>query len=329
MKTIRHNDKNYSIFCLGTASMGAEGLSGAPLDKAYAILDRYYEMGGRFLDTANVYGRWGVDHTNASEKCIGKWLKDRRVTDMTITSKCCHYLPEAHDVSRVNRACAFVDLDESRAALGMDTIPIYLLHRDNRTCDIRRIVDFCVEMVDTGKIGAFGFSNFRLNRVQTAIEYLGKEYRRYFAGLSNEWSLAMEGADNYQPPDGMEPVTEDLARFCEEKDILLLPFSAVAHGWFDKLERNGVSVDITGRFTGNTTYKPEWMTAENAKNYSILRNLRTITGCSMTVLSAAYLMHRGQPVIPILSVSRPEQITEYSAVFEQDLSETVLGTWKK
>lgn len=247
MKTVLRNGRALSGLCLGTASMGSEGLSGAPLQKAFAILDTYYAMGGRFLDTANVYGRWGVDHTNASEKCIGMWLADRGIADMTITSKCCHYLPEAHDTPRVNRECALADLEESRRSLGLDTIPIYLLHRDDRTRDIRYIVDFCVEMVDSGKIGAFGFSNYRLDRVRTAIDYLGADRKRVFAGLSNEWSLAMEGAEDYCPPDGMEPVTAELARYCADAELLILPFSAVAHGWFDKLTRDGVTVGADGR----------------------------------------------------------------------------------
>ena len=327
MKTVRHNGMTLSGLCLGTASMGSDGLSGAPLDRAFSILDMYYTMGGRFLDTANVYGRWGVDGTNASEKCIGMWLASRGITDMTITSKCCHYLPEAHDTSRVDRACALADLDESRRSLGIDKIPIYLLHWDNRERDIRYIVDFCVEMVDSGKIGTFGFSNYRLDRVRAALDYLGTERKRCFAGLSNEWSLAMEGADSYNPPDGMEPVTKPLARYCADADILILPFSAVAHGWFDKLARDGVTVDENGRFHSTASYKPEWMTAENARNYRVLQTLYKETGYSMTALSAAYLAGKRQPVIPIVGVSRPEQLAEYTAAMAIDLTDTGLGTW--
>ncbi len=328
MKTVSYNGRALSGLCLGTASMGSEGLSGAPLQKAYAILDTYYEMGGRFLDTANVYGRWGVDHTNASERCIGMWLSDRGITDMTITSKCCHYLPEAHDMSRVDKESAFADLEESRRSLGMEQIPIYLLHRDNRKRDIRYIVDFCVEMVDSGKIGLFGFSNYRLDRVQTAIDYLGADRKRYFAGLSNEWSLAMESAGDYNPSDGMEPVTEALARYCAEADILLLPFSAVAHGWFDKLARDGVTVGAGDRFVGNASYKPEWMTVDNVRNYRVLQSLHKETGYSMTVLSAVYLAGKRQPVIPIVSVSKPEQLVEYAAAMELNLSTVEWGTWQ-
>lgn len=327
MKTVRHNGLTMSGLCLGTASMGSDGLHGTPLERAFAILDTYYAMGGRFLDTANVYGRWGVDHTNASEQCIGMWLAARGITDMTITSKCCHYLPESHDTSRVDRDSALADLEESCRSLGVDQIPIYLLHRDNRERDIRYIVDFCVEMVDSGKIGAFGFSNYRLDRVQEAIEYLGTDRKRYFAGLSNEWSLAMESAGAYNPPDGMEPFTKPLVQYCIDADILILPFSAVAHGWFDKLMRAGVTVGAEGRFVGNASYKPEWMTAENAQNYRLLQSLRKETGYSMTVLSAVYLAGKRQPVIPIVSVSRPEQLAEYAAAMELDLTDAGLGTW--
>ena len=126
----------------------------------------------------------------------------------------------------------------------------------------------------------------------------------------------------------MEPVTESLVRYCADADILILPFSAVAHGWFDKLARDGVTVDENGRFHSTASYKPEWMTAENARNDRILRSLHEKTGYSMTALSAAYLAGKRQPVIPIVSVSRPEQLAEYTAAMAIDLTGAGLGTWQ-
>ena len=72
--SVRTYPKAFSRICLGTAGFGNAGLTGEPLEQAFAILDAYYAMGGRFLDTANVYGRWGADRTNASERVLGQWL---------------------------------------------------------------------------------------------------------------------------------------------------------------------------------------------------------------------------------------------------------------
>ena len=158
-----------SAVCYGCGRLGGDYDDG----RSFALLDRYYAMGGRFLDTANCYGRWTASGMNESERCIGAWLKSRQVTDMVVTSKCCHYAFGAHDVSRVNRACAEADLEDSRRTLGLDTIPIYLTHRDDPSLDIRVIVDFLADMVKSGRVTRFGLSNYRADRIKAAIDYHG------------------------------------------------------------------------------------------------------------------------------------------------------------
>lgn len=299
-----------SKLCLGTASMGNEGLTGAPVEKAFAILDTYYAMGGRFLDTANVYGRWGVDRTNASEQVIGRWLKERKITDMTVTTKACHYMPEAHDVSRVTEADMEADIEESRRSLGLDTLQICLLHRDNENTDIRTITDFCVKQVQAGKVIRFGFSNYRAERVKTAIEYMGSSWQDYFVGVSNEWSLAMENAEGYNPPDGMVAVDEDLRVLSAEKSFGIIPFSSVAHGYFAKLQQCG-AVYENGAWSNTDAFRgrKDWLTAGNGEAYNRLLAKSAETGLSVNTLSLQYLMEKPN-TIPVMSVSRPEQLGE-------------------
>lgn len=299
-----------SAFCLGTASFGSAGLTGEPLDKAFSILDAYYAMDGRFLDTANVYGRWGVDHINASELVIGRWLKERQISDMVITTKACHYMPENPTVSRVTAADMARDVEESRRSLGLDVLPICLLHRDNRDVDIRTIVDFCVSQVDCGNVLRFGFSNYTAGRVEKALDYLGADWQRYFVGVSNEWSLAMEGATDYTPPDGMVATDRALRELARDRGFVLLPFSSVAHGFFAKLERCG-AVYENGAWSHveDFTGKRDWLTAKNGEAYRRLLDAVKETGLSVNTLSLRYLME--QPgVVPVMSVSKPEQLVE-------------------
>ena len=116
--------RRLSAVCLGTARFGCE----YDEKKSFALLDRYYAMGGRFLDTANCYGRWGATGENESERCIGRWLKARQITDVTVTSKCCHYSFRNRGESRVNRESAREDIEESRRALGLGNGEIHGAH---------------------------------------------------------------------------------------------------------------------------------------------------------------------------------------------------------
>jgi len=305
-----------SKVCLGTASMGADGLSGRPLERAFEILDAYYAIGGRFLDTANVYGRWGVDHTNASEKVIGLWLRERRITDMIVTTKACHYMPESPDISRVGSVSMRNDVEESRTALGLDKLQICLLHRDNELADIRVIVDFCAKMVDEGKIIRFGFSNFSAERVQTAVEYLGNEWNKYFAGVSNEWSLAMDGADGYRPSNGMMATDNKLREVQKTYDFPLFPFSSVAHGFFDKLQKCSAIYDGSWKNTDEFRGNKSWLTAANGAAYNRLCQMSDETGISVNMLSLAYMLAQHNTV-PVMSVSRPAQLDELLKVTER------------
>ena len=304
-----------SRVCLGTASFCNDGLSGEPVDRTFAILDTYYALGGRFLDTANVYGRWGVDQTNASEQILGRWLMERQITDMVITTKACHWAPEAPSVPRVDAASLAQDTEESRRSLGMDRLDILLLHRDNEDVDIRTIVDFCVPLVDSGKVVRFGFSNYRADRVKTAIDYLGTDWDRYFAGVSNEWSLAMDGAEAYAPGSGMIATDDAMRSVQTEYRFPLFPFSSIAHGFFTKLQRCGAVYNGEWHNTDDFRGNKAWLTAKNGRAYNRLTALSEQTGLSLTMLSLGYLL--AQPLtIPVMTVSRPEQLGELAAVTE-------------
>lgn len=282
-----------SSICLGTAQYGLGNE-----EQAFDFLDRWYDMGGRFLDTANVYGRWSGRMLNESEIVIGHWLAARRIDDMVITTKCCHYLPTAHDVSRVNEKCAFEDLDESRRTLGLDVIDIWLTHRDNEDIDIRRIIDFLTSAVDRGMVTRIGLSNYRAERVKTALDYLGTDRDRYLVGISNEWSLheesvMKENGGSASAPDGMVATDAAMHSILRSEKLPIIPFSAAAHGFYDK-------------------HSPDSMSASDREAYEMLKKQSEDTGLSLTALSVKYIMnHPGITAIPIVSVSRVQQMEEY------------------
>ncbi len=299
-----------SAVCLGTSRFGTENCGE---EKSFGLLDRYYAMGGRFLDTANVYGRWSPGGRNRSELTVGRWLKSRGITDMIVASKCCHYAPEAHDVSRVNRASAEADLEQSRRSLGLDVIPLYYTHRDDPETDIRVIVDFLCDMVNSGKIIRFGLSNYKVDRVRGALDYLGKDGPSYLAGISNERSLHAEcltadAGGEREAPDGMVTTGKALRKLHREENLPLFAFAAAGGGFYAKLADGRIPPEKAGLSDRRVSAELAGICAEH--------------GVSPFVPSVAWVLNSGLPSIPIVGVSEGKQLEEFEAIsaWKEDLS---------
>ena len=70
-----------SALCMGTVYFGSRMDDAA----SFAMLDHFAELGGNFLDTARVYADWvPLAQRQASEKCIGRWLKARKIQDQVV-----------------------------------------------------------------------------------------------------------------------------------------------------------------------------------------------------------------------------------------------------
>jgi aryl-alcohol dehydrogenase-like predicted oxidoreductase len=76
MKTLTLGDSGMKVsaLCLGAMNFGTK------LDEkgSFVLLDRYYESGGRFIDTANNYAVWWGGDGSESETVLGRWMKDRK-----------------------------------------------------------------------------------------------------------------------------------------------------------------------------------------------------------------------------------------------------------
>src|SRR5512147_1815514 len=79
MKTLALGDSGMKVsaLCLGAMNFGTK------LDEkgSFVLLDRYYEAGGRFIDTANNYAHWWGGDGTESENVLGRWMRERRNRD--------------------------------------------------------------------------------------------------------------------------------------------------------------------------------------------------------------------------------------------------------
>ena len=148
-------DLSVSPMCLGTANFGLQ----TDKQTAFQLLDALCEVGGNFLDTANVYCKWVPGKGNCSERIIGEWLRERKPRDMVVATKGGHYSFLRPWVSRVTEKAVRADLEESLRTLSKDCIDFYWLHRDNEALSPEEISDFMERLVQEGKIRWWGISS--------------------------------------------------------------------------------------------------------------------------------------------------------------------------
>ena len=124
----------------------------------------------------------------------------------------------------------------------------------------------------------------------------------------------MENAEGYNPPDGMVAVDGDLRKLSAEKAFGIIPFSSVAHGYFAKLQQCGAIYE-DGAWSNTEAFRgrKDWLTAGNGEAYNRLLAESAKTGLSVNTLSLRYLTKQPN-TIPVMSVSRPEQLEELAKV---------------
>ncbi len=258
-------DKPVSRIAMGTVAL-------EDLRRASVMLDDFFEMGGNCLDTAHVYGE------GQAEVTLGQWLRNRRVRDQAVVVTKGGHTPHCYPDAVTNQ------LSQSLDNLGTDHIDIYLLHRDNLEVPVGEFIDVLSEHAAAGRIGAFGASNWTVERFDEANEYAQKHGRPGFTVLSNNFSLARM----QEPPwPGCLTASDPESRtWLEARQVPLLSWSSQAQGYF--------ATDGPGQFPSS------WHNADNQERRNRARTLAKEKGVEPTAVALAYALAQPFPVFPAI-----------------------------
>lgn len=305
---LKNTGLSLSSLCLGTANF-KERLN---RDNALNLLDFYSDMGGNFIDTANIYGRWLPDAENSSERFIGEWLRRRgRREDICLATKGGHPDLQTGE-NRVNKVDLAEELDNSLSTLGVEYVDLYWLHRDNPLLPIEEVISIGDAFVRQGKVRYFGASNFTLPRMRQAIQWQETHPGRGFVALSNQWSLAYPNPGYKLNGDQtLEGVDATYYRWLRESGFPLIPYSATAGGFFGKAATGSLSPALEKAY-GNQ---------RNLELTGILWNMADKYQASPFALSLAILLQQDFQVIPVTAASDTNQLTESMKASELRLSD--------
>ena len=181
-RTIGSNSKTrreVSVLSLGAMRFGTT------TDEAtsFAILDRYVEAGGTFIDTSDNYAFW-VNGTQGgeSEELLGRWRRSRGVGDEIVIATKLGARPLAPGTSYTDNAEGLSarvireSAERSRDRLGLTSLDLLYAHIEDPAVPLAETVEAFAALVAEGAVGLLGVSNhwaWRVERARSLAEAAG------------------------------------------------------------------------------------------------------------------------------------------------------------
>lgn len=304
-RTLGNSGTIVTSYALGTMTFGAE----ATEETSHAILDSYFEAGGNFIDTADVYS------AGVSEEIIGRWLAKRpeaRDSAVVATKGRFPMGTAPNDVGTSRRRLARA-LDNSLRRLGVEQIDLYQMHAWDPITPLEETLRFLDDAVASGKIAYYGFSNFLGWQLTKAVH----------VARSQGWN----------PPVSLQPQYSLLVRDIEfeivpaalDAGIGLLPWSPLGGGWLSgKYQRDQRPSGATRLGENPERGMEAWKARnENPRTWAVLDAVADIAsahGVSHSQVALAWLADRPQVTSVILGARTTEQLADNLAAAELELT---------
>lgn len=211
---------------------------GTTIDEAhaFALMDLYYELGGRTIDTARVYGAW-TGNIGDAEKTIGRWLSMRGHQDIRIITKCAHPAPDDRSKGRLDPKSIREDMERSADALGR--APDWtLLHRDDVSRPVEEILESLNGSLSDGLTRHIGCSNWTVDRINEANAVAGAHGLTGFTLSEILWSLG-NTTPALQGDETLVCMNDKEYHGYLDNQIPVLAFSSQAKGYFSKIIAGG------------------------------------------------------------------------------------------
>jgi len=277
------------------------------------LLDEIYALGINTFDTAENYG--------LSEVSLGNWMKERNNReDIVVITKGCH---PYDGVDRMTPEYLRADIEKSFQRLKSDYIDIYLLHRDVLEVPVGPIVEILNEYHKSGKIGAFGGSNWTPERIREANEYALAHGLQPFTVSSPNYSLCRQVNDPWGGSAGCVTITGDenayARQWYRDNQVALFVYSSLGRGLFsgkvrsDEVEK---AKEMMGPGAANA-----YCHSENFERLRRAEQLACEKNATVSRIALAWILKQDVNAFPIVSAATAERIAENVKALEFGLTD--------
>ncbi len=299
MITLPKTELRVHPLCLGGNVFGFS----ADVKNSEDVLSYYFDNGGNFVDTADMYSQWAPGHVGGeSETIIGNWMKKRANRGQMVIATKVSKLDTRPGLKATNIEAA---CEDSLRRLQTDYIDLYYAHQDDPDTPIEETLGAFDSLIKAGKVRYIAASNFTPARLQESLDIAKKLNLASYVACQDQYNLMDRDYET------------TLRDTVDENGLSEIPFYGLARGFLSGKYRPGVTVESV-RATGvANSYAHE-------RGWKMLEKLDQIAQeRSTSVAAVALAWLRAQPTVstPIASATKLEQIKELMPVLKLSESE--------
>jgi len=266
--------------------------TGVARDRAAACVERAFDLGINFIDTANVYGR------GAAESFLGEILAKRPRSSYILATKL--YFPMSATDSGLSRAQIMKQIDASLQRLRVDHVDLYQCHRYDSETPLEETMLALSEVVRQGKARYIGFSEWSAEQIKKSFTVRGSEH---FISSQPQYSLLWRGPE------------EKVIPLCVAEDISQIVWSPLGQGVLTGKYLPGAKIPADSRAASNSMggFMQSKLRPEVLEAVQRLKPLAREAGCTLSQFSLAWVLRESNVASAIVGASRPEQLEENAA----------------
>ncbi len=315
-----------SPICLGTMTFGTQ----CDKKEAFAIMDKAFERGVNFFDTAELYPvPPQADLAGMTEEIVGEWMRTKPRDAVIMATKVAGAAsgwfvpPIRHGLTAIDRFHIERAVEGSLKRLDTDYIDLYQMHWPDTVVPIEESLAAFDKLVQSGKVRYIGTSNdTAYGTTKALMTSAWKGYAR-FESIQNNFSLLNRR------------FLDELATVCHKEQISLLPYSPLAGGVLSgKYNQPG---EVHGRFSDylkspNARQRVMAQRFMNDKTLASTQKYLKIAadfGLSPVTMAIAWSKQFDFVASTIIGATRAEQLDETLAAMDLTLSDEVLRACDK
>lgn len=263
------------------------------------VLRGYVELGGNFLDTAEVYGPYN------NEELLGRFLREVPRESVVVATKF-GFRFDSNGIrsvdstpGNVRRAC-----DASLRRLGIETIDLFYQHRVDPNVPIEETVGAMAELVSAGKVRMLGLSEAGPQTLRRAAKV------HPTAALQSEYSLWTHDA-----------ATNGVLVACRELGIAFVPYSPLGRGFLTGTIQKLEDLDASDWRRTNPRFGENAL-QENLKLVATVKELAREKGVTPAQLALAWVLSEGKDIVPIPGTKRARYLEENMDAIRVTLTES-------
>jgi aryl-alcohol dehydrogenase-like predicted oxidoreductase len=278
-------------------------------EQARSCIDRAYEIGINFFDTANVYMR------GAAEEIVGPALREFKRDSYFLATKVYFPMGEGPNDRGLSRKHVTEQCHASLGRLGVDYIDLYQCHRYDENTPLEETLRALDDLVRQGKVLYIGVSEWTDDQISDALR------------IAKEMNLNRIVSNQPQYNMIQRRIEAGIIPLCEREGVGQVVFSPLAQGVLTGKYRPGDAPEEGTRAADpeSNRFMQQLMNEEVLSAVDELRSVASEADLSMPQLALAWVLRQDNVSSAIIGASRPEQVDDNAAASGVKLPADVLS----